>query len=203
MLIQQFGLRVREQTGYFAGAPLGVVSARLRENLADGLPLASAIGTEKARSEFVIAPVLDEIRRQCAGQVSLFSGVDFTVDLERGLRGVCDFLFSLSPLQSTVQAPVIAIVEAKNENLKSGLGQCAAEMLAAQMFNAQRGNTLPAVFGVVTTGSDWKFLSLTGDELVLDLTEYQISQPERILGILLSMVRPTPVHSLTDTPKIV
>ena len=125
-----------------------------------------------------------------AGHVSLFSGVDFTVDFERGRRGVCDFLLSLSPLQSTVQAPVVAIVGARNENLKSGLGQCAAEMLAAQMFNERRGSALPAIYGVVTAGSDWKFLYLVGDEIVLDLREYQISQAERVLGILLPMVRP-------------
>ncbi len=109
---------------------------------------------------------------------------------DRGLRGVCDFVFSLSPLQSTVQAPVVAVVEAKNENLRSGLGQCAAEMLAAQTLNERRGSPLPAVFGVVTTGGDWKFLRLSGDELTLDLAEYQISQAERVVGILLSMVTP-------------
>ena len=44
------------------------------------------------------------------------------MDFEKGLRGTCDFLLSLSPLQLTVQAPVVAIVEAKNNNIKSGLG---------------------------------------------------------------------------------
>ena len=124
-LLQQFGLR--QQAGHFAGAAAATVSVRLREALDDGLPLASAIGTERARSEFVIAPVLDEVRHKCLGRISLFSGVDFMVDFNRGLRDICDFLFSLSPLQSTDQAPMVAVVEAKNDNLKSGLGQCAAD----------------------------------------------------------------------------
>jgi len=119
----------------------------------------------------------------------LFSGVDFTVDVEAGLAGVCDFLLSLSPLQLVVQAPVIAVVEAKNDNIKSGLGQCAAEMLAAQKFNARRGTETPTVYGIVTSGSLWKFLLLSGTELVVDETEYHIDQIETILGILVFMLR--------------
>ena len=120
------------------------LSALLQETLAESVPLALEVSTEKARSEFIIAPMLAETRRQFAGQISLFSGIDFTVDAEAGLRGVCDFLFSLSPLQLYVQAPVLAVVEAKNENIKAGIGQCVAEMLAAQRFNAARAAMLPA-----------------------------------------------------------
>jgi hypothetical protein len=111
------------------------------------------------------------------------------VDAETGLAGVCDFLFSLSPLQLVVQAPVIAIVEAKNDNIKSGLGQCAAEMLAAQKFNSRRGTEMPTVYGIVTSGSLWKFLRLSGMEVIVDETEYHIEQIEIILGILVFMVR--------------
>ena len=137
----------------------------------------------------MISPVLVEVRRQFGGRISLFSGVDFTVDAEAGLSGVCDFLFSLSPLQLIVQAPVVAVVEAKNDNIKSGLGQCVAELLAAQRFNAQRGLELPHLYGVVTTGSAWKFLRLSGVDVMVDESEYHIGQPEMILGILVSIIR--------------
>ena len=143
MLIQQFGLRVVSETAPFAKATPVAVSALLRETMAETVPIALAVSTDKARSELIISPVLVEARRQFGGRISLFSGVDFTVDAEAGLAGVCDFLFSLSPLQLVVQAPVLAVVEAKNDNLKSGLGQCVAEMLAAQKFNARRGAELP------------------------------------------------------------
>ena len=83
---------------------------------------------------------------------------------------------------------MVAVAEAKNDNIRSGLGQCAAEMLAAQTFNERRGRPLPAVFGVVTTGTNWKFLRLEGAALVLDLTEYYIAQPERVVGILIAMM---------------
>ncbi len=189
MLIQQFGLHVVSETDVFARAMPVVPSALLRETLADSVPLALDISTEKARSEFIIAPVLAEARRHFRGSISLFSGVDFTVDADVGLGGVCDYLFSLSPLQLVVQAPVVAVVEAKNDNIKSGLGQCVAEMLAAQRFNARRGTELPCIYGAVTTGSAWKFLRLRGADVTVDETEYYIHQPEMILGILVFMVQ--------------
>ena len=36
------------------------------------------------------------------------------------------------------EAPVVVVVEAKNENMKQGIIQCIAEMVAAQQFNQQR-----------------------------------------------------------------
>lgn len=188
MLIQQFGIRVMSEVTVFAGAVPVPPSLRLQETLNETMALALAVSTEKARSELIVSPVLVEAWRQFAGQVSLFSGVDFTVDPEAGLGGVCDFLFSLSPLQLVVQAPVVAVVEAKNDNLKSGLGQCIAELLAAQRFNARRGLELPQLYGVVTTGSLWKFLQLSGLEVVVDETEYNIGELATILGILVFMV---------------
>ena len=188
-LIQQFGLHIVMDTDVFARAEAVSASARLLETLAENVPLALAVSTEKAKSELIISPVLVEARRQFMGRISLFSGVDFTVDPEVGLGGVCDFLFSLSPLQLIVQAPVVAVVEAKNDNLKSGLGQCFAEMLAAQRFNARRGLEIPHLYGVVTTGGLWKFLRLSGSEAVVDEAEYSIKQLDTILGILVFMVR--------------
>ncbi len=189
MLIQQFGVRITSEVTVFAGVVPVPPSPRLQETLDETMSLALAVSTEKARSELIVSPVLVEAWRQFAGQVSLFSGVDFTVDPEVGLGGVCDFLFSLSPLQFVVQAPVVAVVEAKNDNLKSGLGQCIAELLAAQRFNARRGLELPRLYGVVTTGSLWKFLRLSGMEAVIDEAEYNIKQLDLILGILVFMVR--------------
>lgn len=188
-LIQQFGLHVSSQADVFARAAPVALSVLLRETLVDSVPLALNISTKKARSEFIIAPVLAEVRRLGGGSISLFSGVDLMVDAEAGLGGVCDFLFSLSPLQLIVQAPVIAVVEAENDNIKTGLGQRVAEMLAAQRFNARRGAELPNVYGAVTTGSAWKFLRLRGADVTVDEAEYYIHQPEMILGILVFMVQ--------------
>jgi hypothetical protein len=151
--------------------------------------LALAINTEKARSEMIITPILLEIRRKANYQISLFSGMDFSVDAEKGLNGYCDFVISLSKEQLTINTPVIIIVEAKNENIKGGLGQCAAAMLAAQLFNDQEGNEVKTIYGAVTTGDIWKFLKLVGTEIFIDLSNYYIKELNKILGILCQGVR--------------
>ncbi|GCL35647.1 MAG: hypothetical protein ACKO9I_12000 [Sphaerospermopsis kisseleviana] len=51
-----------------------------------------------------------------------------------------------------INAPVILVVEAKNENIKGGLGQCIAEMYAAKLFNEREENEITEIYGVVTTG---------------------------------------------------
>ncbi len=184
----RFQLRIAEGEECFAGVAPVTVRNLLTQELAENIPLAVAISTEKARSELIIVPVLLEVRRQVQRRVSLFSGVDFTVDPSRGLNGVCDYLFSLSPEQLTIEVPVVTVVEAKNDNLKSGLGQCMAEMVAAWLFNEQKGRSLAQVYGVVTTGSLWKFLRLEGAVVSLDPREYPISELGRVVGILVSML---------------
>ena len=97
---QQFGLTINDQTNLFATTPDAEASELLSDTLSYSLPLALAINSEKARSEFIIAPVLVEIRRKLDNQISLFSGLDFNVDPQQGLNGTFDFLFSRSPVQS-------------------------------------------------------------------------------------------------------
>jgi len=160
------------------------------------LPLGSAIGTEKARSEFIIAPVLAEITELTHHAVSLFSGVDFTVDEEQGLSGRCDFLFSASRGQYAIEAPVLAVVEAKNDNLNSGLGQCMAEMVAARRFNDREEQPLDCIYGAVTTGSVWRFLRLQNDCIHIDQREYFIDNLPILLGILLEIVSGCQPHHL-------
>jgi hypothetical protein len=184
-----FGLQIEERENLFAHAPPAPISAWLRETLDYQAPLALEISTEKARSELIIMPVLVETRRQSNDRISLFSGVEFNVDNESGLKGVCDDLVSLSPLQLAVEAPVVAIAEAKNENVPRGIAQCLAEMVAAQLFNRNQENAIPTVFGVVTTGSLWKFLRLEETQVTVDKTEHHISHPEKIVGILLEIIR--------------
>jgi hypothetical protein len=39
------------------------------------------------------------------------------------------------------------------------MGQCIAEMVAAQIFNQQSGNNIETIYGVVTSGTNWRFLT--------------------------------------------
>jgi len=183
-LKKMFNLHIDEQPDLFANLEAVEPSNSLATTLSETIELALAINTKKARSEMIITPVLLEVRRRANQQISLFSGTDFNVDFEKGLNGYCDFIISRSKEQLTINAPVLIIVEANNENIKSGLGQCAAAMLAAQLFNQQEGNAIETIYGAVTTGDIWKFLKLVGAELFIDLSNYYIKDIDNILGIL-------------------
>lgn len=180
-----FGLTLDESKDLFSSVAPVVPSEMLTLILADYVPLATAIATEKARSEFLIAPLLAEVRRQLDNQISLFSGNEFSVDTKLGLYGFCDYIVSRSPEQLMITAPVMTIVEAKRENIVGGFGQCIAAMVAAQLFNQQAGRRAETIYGAVTTGTNWKFLTLTGKTVSVDRVEYFINQPDKILGILM------------------
>lgn len=181
---KNFNIRIDEETDLFGNVEPTEISDKLSNSLEETTELALAINTEKARSEMIITPILLEVRRKANYQIGLFSGSDFNVDVERGLNGYCDFVISRSKEQLTINAPVMMIVEAKNENIKGGLGQCAAAMLAAQLFNEQEGNEIKTIYGAVTTGDIWKFLKLEGADVFIDLNNYYIKEINKILGIL-------------------
>ncbi|OYD94197.1 hypothetical protein CDG77_12185 [Nostoc sp. 'Peltigera membranacea cyanobiont' 213] len=187
-IIDSFGLVIHESSGLFASVQEQECSDLLATILRENVDLAVAISTEKARSEMIISPILLEIRRKFNYEISFFSGVDFTVDSQRGLNGFCDFILSLSSEQLLVRSPVIMLVESKNENLRSGLAQCIAEMVAAQLFNERGGNQIKAIYGAVTIGTIWQFLKLEGNVVSIDLSEYYIQDIKKILGILYSAI---------------
>jgi hypothetical protein len=60
-------------------------------------------------------------------------------------------------------------------------------MRASQIFNERRENQIETIYGVVTTGSNWKFLKLQNQTVYIDFDEYHIKELNKIMGILLSM----------------
>lgn len=184
-----FGLKIIEDKDFFSGIEAVSLDDGVLQRLHEYVPLALAVNTEKARSEFIIAYLLLELRTLLKHQCSLFSGIDFDVDKEKKLNGFCDFIISLSAEQFFLTSPVIAVVEAKNENIVAGIGQCLAEMVAAKIFNERENNAVASIYGAVTTGSVWKFLKLTGNEAMIDRKEYHIEHPYKIMGILTAMIK--------------
>ena len=164
-------------------------SAWLSQTLSVFLPMGTTLTTEKSRSEFIIAPVLGDVAHQTHEKVLLFSGNEFNVDIDRGLNCFCDFLISRSSDPTKIQAPVLMIVEAKGEDIFSGVGQCIAELVATQIFNQHRNQPRSRLYGAVSSGSNWRFIVLEGTTAYLDRTEYYISQVDKILGILLYAVQ--------------
>lgn len=184
-----FGLTIDEKSNLFSGVKEADVQPLFEELLFYNLNLANAMDTEKARSELVIAPILVELRKYMKETISFFSGAEFTVDSEKGLAGVCDFLISKSSQIYFIRSPIAAIVEAKNNDINQGLGQCFAELIASQIFNEREKINIPAVYGAVTTADKWKFLKLEGKTAFIDVDNYYLKEHlKKIFGILVNMV---------------
>ena len=186
-VVENFQLNLVEGDRFLRDIPPVQPSSLLEEILQDTLPWAIAVSSEKARSEGIINPVLLEVKRQLAGKISVFSGEEFSVQPDVDLTGYVDFLISRSPEQLYVKAPTVFLVEAKKEDLKPGLGQCLAEMVAAQRFNQQQQQPISTIYGTVTSGTVWRFLKLEGQTATIDLTDYPLPPVERILGFLVWM----------------
>lgn len=186
-LKSQFHITIHPQA-LFEGIAPHTPGTWLTEMLGYSVSLAQRMGTEKAKSELIIAPILMEACKQAGVGVTFFSGTEFTVDEALGLKGYCDYLISRSPNQLLIEAPVIAVVEAKNDNINSAIPQCIAEMIAAQIFNARENTPLRHIYGVVTTGSAWRFLTLSGTDVAMDTRDYTTGDLELLLGILVHIL---------------
>jgi hypothetical protein len=64
VISETFGFTISERIGIFTDVPAVEYSTILAQTLKEYIPLAVAIATEKARSEFIIAPILFELKKQ-------------------------------------------------------------------------------------------------------------------------------------------
>ncbi len=182
-VLKAFDLQLENKSGLFINTSRIEPSVFLLQLLDRQLDLALAIETEKAKSELIVTPILLEIRDQAPKPISYFSGVNLNIDSDKGLNGECDFILSAADNQFEVTAPVLVLVE-KNGEIRSGLGQCAAQMVGSALLNQSEDLQTP-VYGAVTNGVSWRFLRLAAQTLEIDLTEYVIPpQLSLVLGIL-------------------
>jgi hypothetical protein len=189
-VLQDLGLTLHDGDLFSTVTPFAV-REEFASILRDGVVLAVANNTEKAKSEFIIAPVLLELRRIVGHRFLLFSGVEWEADASLGLNGFCDFILTKGESKLVLTAPFVAIVEAKNDSIRTGLGQCIAATYGAQLCNQKDGRGIERVFGVVTTGTAWKFLQLGGSSLIVDEPEYYIDDLNKVMGILKCIVEST------------
>lgn len=143
-----------------------------------------SLNTEKAKSEFIIAPILNELHQNNKTVFAVYSGFNFNVDADKGLQGFCDFLLARLPLNIIPQSPIIAVVEAKlNQDLLSAVPQCAAEMYATRLWNEKRNEASTTIYGTVTTGDNWLFLRFKEGMIIeVDKHNYTLLQLEKLLG---------------------
>ncbi len=149
---EAFGITTKEGIRFLPDLEPVEPSATLKNFLDYSLPVATATGSAKARSELIISPVLLEVRQILQQQISFYSGEEFNVDESDGMNGTSNFMIKRSMELIEIEAPVFILVEAKKADLKSGLGQCAAEMVAAQRFNEKKEQAISTIYGCVSHG---------------------------------------------------
>ena len=147
-----------------------------------------ALISEKARSEFLVVPILLASRELSANRLAIYSGQRLDVDPERGLIGECDFILAVGPAVPPLRAPIVTVVEAKKNDVEAGLGQCIAQMVAAHRFNEAAGQAALPIHGCVTTGETWQFLRLAEATALLDRKRYYLDNLAGILGVLQAIV---------------
>jgi hypothetical protein len=182
-VIDQFQLHQQSISLFDSVQPIAL-SEWLKETLASSQKLGLLSSTEKARSEFIVVPILLELERHNQNSVAVYSGKRFDVDSSKGLNGECDFILGKGMTSHVIQAPILALVEAKKQDIELGLGQCTAQMIAAQIFNQSKQQPTEAIFGCVTTAENWQFLKLEDKTLLIEPQIYYLNELEKVLGIL-------------------
>ena len=180
-----FGVSTRPADLFPSLQPLDIPD-RLRETLNKRTQL--ALISEKARSEFIVVPILVASRDLSPIPLAIFSGQRFDVDPARGLVGECDFILATGPPVPPLRAPVVTIVEAKKNDIEVGLGQCVAQMIAARLFNREAGLESTPVYGCVTTGEVWQFLQLVDDVALIDDERRYLDNVGAILAVIQTIV---------------
>jgi len=142
--------------------------------------------TEKAKSEYIIVPILKELKRKNPQSFSTFSGFEFNVDKELKLTGYCDFMLSAETHRAEISAPIFCLIEAKDGEIDKGYAQCGAEMYAAHLYNERKGRPQKVIYGCVTNAFSWCFLKLENKNLYID-TNYiplTFAKPHEVLAVL-------------------
>lgn len=178
-VLETFNLHGKQERLFENVVPVGVPQW-LQDMLERGRAFAHS---EKARSEFLVAPILLCVREQSGGVIAIFSGQRMDVAPDKGLSGECDFIIAKTSPFPVLRSPILTIVEAKKHDVEAGWGQCAAQLIGAQLFNQNKQGSIATLFGCVTTGETWHFLKLEDDTLVLDSDYYYIANLDVILGV--------------------
>lgn len=154
--------------------------------------------SEKAKSEFIITPILKEVRRKNIDKITFLSGIALDTQVDK-LNGICDYIFSQVPQAIELTAPIFCVVEAKNRTIEEGLAQCGAEMYASHLFNIENETPKHFIYGAVTNAYEWCFLKFENHQLSIDQDRYAMQKIAELLGIFQIIVN----ASYTSKPSII
>ncbi len=147
----------------------------LQEQIKDHL-LHISLENEITRREFLIAPILSQIRRITESKLRS----EYWFEFNHQLKGSLDYY-----LKSEND---LLVVEAKNADLSNGFTQLAVELIALDKAEETDKNV---IFGVVSTGQEWQFgkLDRTEKRIYQDINLYVLpNNLENILRILIGIL---------------
>ncbi|MEY4938218.1 MAG: hypothetical protein RIS64_4579 [Bacteroidota bacterium] len=183
-LKEKFGIHQTTASLFDSAVPLLPPSDLLVQLLK--LARTSPLTTEKAISEAVIYPILREIKVLNKDVIELFSGEILDADRSQGLNGECDFIFAKAPGSKELTAPILQVFEAKQGEIDKPkpIAQVSAQLIGSRVFNQKHNQIIEPLYGVCTSGSEWLFLKLEGNTIIVDDTSYFINELPKLLGIL-------------------
>lgn len=122
-----------------------------------------SLENEITRREFLIAPVMSEIRRLTESKLRS----EYWFEYNHQLKGSLDYLLR--------RERNLLVVEAKNADLSRGFTQLAVEMVALDKADETKQEI---IYGAVTTGNIWQFGELDRKRKVVtqDIGSYDLLQ---------------------------
>ncbi len=182
---EKFGIQ-NKRTKFIENFNPVIASENLQRELkeVEELPIRS----EKAKSEWIVVPILKELRNRNDKFFTIYSGDTLTADDKQGLKGECDFILAKDIGTFDINYPIIQIVEAKKNDLELGVPQCAAQLIGASIYNQKRGATINKIYGCVTTGNEWLFMLLDEDLIKINSQVYYLTEVNNILGIFQQII---------------
>jgi hypothetical protein len=143
----------------------------------------------KSRSEGIVFPILSELQSINNFKFALYSGATIDGEKELGLNGECDFVLSGAAQSIELERPIFCIVEAKDNDIELGIPQCIAQLCGANFFNQKVENIqLKNIYGAVTTGTEWNFLKMEDNNVMIDNDIYSIKNLSELLGAINHLV---------------
>lgn len=178
-LEEKFGVKHQRKRLQFTVLPIKP-SERLRFELDESVEM--PIKTEKARSEWIVVPILKELRWRNNKFFTIYSGETLIADKEMGLVGECDFILTKDTQSYEISIPIFQIVEAKRNDLEEGIKQCSAQLVGAKKYNEKKGIAIDKLYGCTTTGDVWQFIEYT-DKIYIDEKKYYLGEVNELLGV--------------------
>jgi hypothetical protein len=178
-VIQQYPLKIR--TERFLPELSVDLPELFLENLNFSLERQAVNESEAFFIESFIFPFLQQAWKR-HGKLKLWSHRALTCDSQ--LSGEPDYLVSAwrdEVISQFVNTPLLAIVEAKQQDFEGGWGQCLAEMIACQKINQ---NDQLTIYGIVSSGLIWQFGKLQGNVFTKHPLPYSVTDPHRVFGNL-------------------